>query len=272
MPTSAQGRVGGTSTGRLISSKLGRTVVVAVDGVLAVGTGAMAGLFGSATAAAAAPTPGWSGQPGATPEQSRRAGCQSRRDCLRRVLLLSPAVRGCRLLRRRRIQQPQLLIETHVGGAWSAIEAPLPANAAPGGRSELFGVSCPIDSICVAVGTATDNAGGTGAVIETLTGGAWHADAPLPSDALTGSARARPSSRWTAGGRTIAPRWAPPAGRPSWRVSRARPWAGARRLDSSRHPYPSCIPSCSPRVRAGPGRPRTRHCLPTQTRARTGST
>ena len=50
-----------SSTGRVTPSKLRRTAVVAVDGVLAVGTGALAGVFGAGAASAAAPTPGWTG-------------------------------------------------------------------------------------------------------------------------------------------------------------------------------------------------------------------
>ena len=48
------------SSGRT-TSKLRRTAVVAVDGVLAVGTGAVAGLFASGAASATVPTPGWTG-------------------------------------------------------------------------------------------------------------------------------------------------------------------------------------------------------------------
>ena len=48
-------------SGRVTPSKLRRSAVIAVDGVLAVGTGAIGGLFavGSVPATASAPTPGW---------------------------------------------------------------------------------------------------------------------------------------------------------------------------------------------------------------------
>ena len=48
-------------SGRVTPSKLRRNAVIAVDGVLALGAGALGGLFATGTATATAPTPGWTG-------------------------------------------------------------------------------------------------------------------------------------------------------------------------------------------------------------------
>ena len=77
----------------------------------------------------------------------------------------------------------QGLVVTGSGGAWTAIEAPLPANASANGMSQalLSGVSCPSVSQCVAVGEYYDTAGSQQGLLLTDSGGSWTAaEAPLP--------------------------------------------------------------------------------------------
>src|SRR5208282_2443287 len=76
----------------------------------------------------------------------------------------------------------------YAGGSWSALEMPLPSDAASGGFSKAFGTSCAVDGSCVAVGEYLSTGGGDAAVIDTLSGGHWGTlEAPLPSDAATGA-------------------------------------------------------------------------------------
>ncbi len=73
----------------------------------------------------------------------------------------------------------QPLIETLEGGAWTATEAPLPANAS-GQTGYLNALACPAVGSCVAVGSY-----GAESLIETLSGGAWTAtEAPLSGNAV----------------------------------------------------------------------------------------
>ena len=84
----------------------------------------------------------------------------------------------------------QGLVVTGSGGSWTAEEAPLPANA--GVRSgmyegQLFAVSCPSVSQCVAVGEYSDSQGNWQALMLTLSKGSWTAaEAPLPDNAMGG--------------------------------------------------------------------------------------
>jgi len=82
------------------------------------------------------------------------------------------------------------LIDTLSGGAWRAVDAPLPANA--GNDSDglenalLYQASCGSTTSCVAVGTYRDTDGHHAGVIDTLSGGTWTAiQAPQPADAGT---------------------------------------------------------------------------------------
>jgi hypothetical protein len=82
------------------------------------------------------------------------------------------------------------LIETLSGGAWTATEAPLPANTGTDGDghadSQFYGVACQGAGACVAVGSYVDTSGYDHALIDSLSGGAWAAlQAPLPSNAGT---------------------------------------------------------------------------------------
>jgi len=78
------------------------------------------------------------------------------------------------------------LLESLVGGAWSAAAAPLPANAVTGATENvlMFGVSCAAVGGCVGVGDYQDASGGTRALAETVTNGVPSGqEAPQPSDA-----------------------------------------------------------------------------------------
>ena len=172
--------------GRVTPSKLRRGAVIAVDGVLAVGTGALGGLFATGTASAAAPTIGWTGlqaplptgpdAPRTNPTATMfQESCSSPVTCVDAGYYEDSAstLHG--------------LLETYAGGSWSALEAPLPSDAATGGFSKAFGASCAVDGSCVAVGEYRTAAGGDAAFIDTLSGGHWGTlEAPLPSDAATG--------------------------------------------------------------------------------------
>jgi hypothetical protein len=78
------------------------------------------------------------------------------------------------------------LIETLDSGVWTPTEAPEPPGAAPAGLSGVFGVSCPADGVCTAVGRYEDAENRTWGLIETLAGGSWTpAQAPEPADGDT---------------------------------------------------------------------------------------
>ena len=81
------------------------------------------------------------------------------------------------------------LIETLSGGAWTAAEAPLPANALAAPSAQLQSVACPAAGTCVAAGTYTTAGSGVSpdqGLIETLSGGTWTAaEAPLPVGAAS---------------------------------------------------------------------------------------
>jgi hypothetical protein len=63
--------------------------------------------------------------------------------------------------------------------------APLPANATPGSATTLASTACPAAGNCVAVGLYQAS-GGPAGLIETESGGTWHAlAAPMPSGATT---------------------------------------------------------------------------------------
>ena len=276
-------------------SKLRRGAVVAVDGVLAVGTGAVAGLFAAAPASPTAPTPGWTGlqaplpagpdAPGTNPTATmNQESCSSPVTCVD----VGSYVDGS--------STSHGLLETFSGGSWSALEAPLPSDAAPAGFSKALGASCAVDGSCVAVGEYAATAGGDAALVDTLSGGHWSAfEAPLPSDAATaGSSNAflksvdcterervrggglvpqhRRRRKWGSSTRSPpvsgAARWrlsrrAPPAAPSScWKASRARPSAAARPEVSTRTRAAGSRATCSLRRRTARGRRRTRRCPP----------
>ena len=184
MAKGVQGRRHGAS-GRVTQSKLRRGAVVAVDGVLAVGTGALAGLFAASPASAAAPTPGWTGlqaplptgpdAPATNPTATMyQESCSSPLTCVDVGFYQDGS------------STSHGLLETYSGGTWTAFETPLPSDAAPAGFSKALGASCAVDGSCVAVGEYGTTAGGDTALVDMLSGGHWSAfEAPLPSDAAT---------------------------------------------------------------------------------------
>jgi hypothetical protein len=79
------------------------------------------------------------------------------------------------------------LIETLAGGTWTALRAPLPANAAPSPHAILYRTVCPAVTWCTAIGFYWANNGNGGLLIETLAGGTWTPQAaPLPADVRAG--------------------------------------------------------------------------------------
>jgi hypothetical protein len=66
------------------------------------------------------------------------------------------------------------LLLTGSGTSWTPAQMPLPANAgSPDGVAELFSLSCPSKSSCVAVGTYTDSSSDTQGLLVSLSGKKW---------------------------------------------------------------------------------------------------
>ena len=87
------------------------------------------------------------------------------------------------------------MIQTLSNGAWTAAEAPLPADAAAGASQNalLDGVACTAPGSCVAVGSYIDSDGAVAALIETLANGTWTPSvAPPPAGTTTGTAKVGP--------------------------------------------------------------------------------
>ncbi len=82
------------------------------------------------------------------------------------------------------------LLQESAGGAWSAVDAPLPEGSATGDNvsNAVSGVSCAA-GLCEAVGQVQMGTGQDVGLLEQLTNGSWTpAAAPLPSDTGTGGA------------------------------------------------------------------------------------
>ncbi len=81
------------------------------------------------------------------------------------------------------------MIDSLSGGQWTTQEAPQPADAASEQAVILEGVSCPSTGGCAAIGLfETSSGAGAELLTQAGPGGAWSAtDAPVPSDAITGS-------------------------------------------------------------------------------------
>ncbi len=79
---------------------------------------------------------------------------------------------------------PAALIATETDGSWSALEAPLPADAVQGGANTgLSDVVCSSVGNCTAIGTYTASDGQAGLIV-TESAGTWSATrAPLPANA-----------------------------------------------------------------------------------------
>ncbi len=97
------------------------------------------------------------------------------------------------------------LIVTESGNTWSAIAAPLPANAAADPQGFLQSVRCSGAGTCVAVGRYLDSSGATQGLVEQLSNGAWTpSEVTLPAGSLTTGSSAYsqltsvscPSSGW----------------------------------------------------------------------------
>jgi hypothetical protein len=77
------------------------------------------------------------------------------------------------------------MLLTLSGGTWSAVTAPLPANASANPDVTVGGMSCPSATWCTAVGQYADNAGDTLGLILRLAHGAWTAAAaPVPAGSV----------------------------------------------------------------------------------------
>jgi hypothetical protein len=187
MSNKVLGDNGARVSGRVTPSKLRRSAVVVVDGVLALGTGALGGLFATSAASAAAPTPGWSGLQAPLPTgpdapQTNPTAKMNQESCSSPVTCVDVGS----YLGSGGTQHG--LLETYQGGAWTALEVLLPSDAAPGGFSKALGTSCAVDGSCVAVGNYLTTGGGDASFIDTLSAGHWGAlEAPLPSDAAGGA-------------------------------------------------------------------------------------
>ena len=76
------------------------------------------------------------------------------------------------------------LIVTGSWSTWTAIEAPLPANAATPSEAEISSVTCGSGPTCTAVGQYTNAAGPKDGLIVSGAGAAWTAiEAPVPANA-----------------------------------------------------------------------------------------
>ncbi len=162
--------------------------VLAVDGVLVIGTGALGGLFATGTAGAAAPTPGWTGTQSPLPTapnapKSPNPDAQWVTDsCLSAVFCGA----GGYYEDSGSVDRPLLGVKS--GGTWTDVQAPLPSDADLSLASVIESISCPAQGDCVAVGFFEDTNGKDHGLIETLSGGTWSAmDAPVPSDFSTGT-------------------------------------------------------------------------------------
>jgi hypothetical protein len=169
---------------------------VVVDTALAIGTGAVAGLWGGAPAGASggtAPNSGWSGvqaplpsgpdAPSADPGVTLSSSFTSSADHVSCASALSCAAVG--YYEGGGSGDEHALIETDSGGSWTPLEAPLPSAAPADATSSMSGVSCASDGTCVAVGTYKDSSDLPHAVIDTLANGNWiNVPAQLPSDVI----------------------------------------------------------------------------------------
>ncbi len=185
MARGSHGRTGSRHTGRVTAAKVRRGAVLAVDGVLVVGAGALGGLFAAGPASAAAPAPGWTGSqtPPPTGADAPAPNANATWDaisCASAVLCVADGSYSG--------TADHPLLGVKANGTWTVAEAPLPANADTASPSRMTSVSCGADGLCVATGWYEDAGAREHGLIETLSGGHWTPmDAPLPADARTGS-------------------------------------------------------------------------------------
>src|SRR5580693_1485682 len=170
--------------GRVTPSKLRRSAVVAADGALAIGAGALGGLFATTgTASAMVPTTGWASTqaplpstpdpPGTDPSVSFNSeSCATSTFCVAAGSYSNAS------------SNSRGLLDTLSNGSWSAMETPLPGNAEAGSFSKVESVSCPTAGWCAAVGVYDNTAGRQDSFIDILAGGSWTSiEAPVPPDA-----------------------------------------------------------------------------------------
>jgi hypothetical protein len=78
------------------------------------------------------------------------------------------------------------LFETEVAGKWHATSAPAPAGTPADADVTMNAASCPTAAFCAATGDYQDTAGNHRGILETLSGGKWHAVlAPAPASDRT---------------------------------------------------------------------------------------
>ena len=129
------------TTGRVTPSKLRRTAVIAVDSVLAVGTGAVAGLFATSTLPAGASTSGWAATqaplpstpdaPATNPDVTiDQESCPTAVSCVAAGNYSDPS-------------HSHGLLDVQSGGTWTVTEAPVPSDAANDRQSTLGSVRVP---------------------------------------------------------------------------------------------------------------------------------
>jgi len=168
-------------------SRLRRSAVIAFDGALALGTGAVAGLVGTGSASPMPASPGWS------PLQSPAPSGPDAQAANPGTYLVDEACTSAVFCAAVGFYSDSGghehgLLDTLSGVSWSATEAPLPANAGPNPGAFFDSVSCPTQGSCVAVGAYKDASNSKWGVIDTLSGGHWTTmETPLPADAATGS-------------------------------------------------------------------------------------
>ena len=176
------------ASGRVTPSKLRRNSVIALDGVLALGAGALGGLFATGAASAAAPTPGWTGAQTPLPSGPNAPASPNPTSEWGSVSCVSAVFCAAAGAYEDSAHVDQGLLGVKSAGTWSVVAAPLPSDAGASRASSIDSVSCSSQGTCVAVGTYKDSADRDHAVIETLAGGTWSdVEAPLPADAATGS-------------------------------------------------------------------------------------
>ena len=160
-----------------------------VDGALVIGTGAVAGIWGTGPAGASgAPSPGWSGIQAPLPSAPDAPSGTSASVSFDSETCVSALFCAAVGTYDDGSGQAHGLLEVYRGGTWQGAEAPMPANADPT-KGEVFikDVSCASVGSCVAVGSYKDSSSTPHALIETYAGGTWSAiEAPSPPDANGG--------------------------------------------------------------------------------------
>jgi endoglucanase len=80
----------------------------------------------------------------------------------------------------------QGMVDTFTDGTWTAVQAPVPANAGTNPLVSLGSVTCLADGSCTAVGSYTDTSGNGQAMIDTFSGGTWTAaEAALEANSVS---------------------------------------------------------------------------------------